>query len=82
MLSNLENNKIYLACIQCLNKQIYYPENSINENENVAVLQLPLTYLKSKKPILQEEKDRLANLIRHNPHMKINWKGSTVIEVQ
>ena len=81
MLANPENNKIHLACIQCLNDQIYHPENSINENENVVALQLPLNYLKSKKPTLQEAKDKLEDLSRHNPHMKINWKGSTVTEV-
>ena len=81
MLANPENNKIHLACIQCLNDQIYHPENSINENENVVALQLPLNYLKSKKPTLQEAKDKLEDLSRHNPHMKINWKGSTVTEM-
>ena len=57
------------------------PENSINENENVVALQLPLNYLKSKTPALQEAKDKFEVLSRHNPHMKINWKGSAVIEV-
>ena len=81
MLANPDNNKIHLACIQCLNYQIYHPENSINKNENVVALKLPLTYLKSKKPTLQEAKDNLEHLSRHNPHMKINWKGSNLKEV-
>ena len=81
MLANPENNKMHLAHIKCLNGQIHHPENSINENENVVASQLPLNYLKSKKPTLQEAKNKLEDLSRHNPHMKIDWKGSTVTEV-
>ena len=80
MLANPENNNMHLACIRCLNDQIYHPENSINENENVVALQLPLRYFKSKKPTLQEAKDKLKDLRRHNPHMNVNWKVSTVTE--
>jgi len=65
-----KNNNIHLCYVQNMNKKNYHPENKINQNKNVIVLQIPENYLTSKKPSLKDAAKHKKELIQHNPHMK------------
>ena len=66
-----ENNEIHLCYIRNMTGKNCHPENNINQNDNVVVLQIPVKCLNSVKPKLKEAKEMKKQLQAHNPHMKI-----------
>ena len=66
-----ENSLIHLYYIGNVTGKNYHPENNINQNNNVVVLQISVKYLNSSKPKLKEVAEMKKQLQIHNPHMKI-----------
>ena len=59
----------------------YHPENNINQNDDVVVLQIPVKCLNSVKPKLKETKEIRKQLQAHDPHMNIEWTIVNDVEV-
>ena len=64
-----------------MTRKNYHPENNINQNDNVVVLQIPVKHLNSNKPKLKEAAEMKKQLQTHNPHMKIEWTIASDMEV-
>ena len=65
-----ENNVIHQCYVRNMTGKIYHPENKINQNENVVVIQIPIKYLNSSKPKFKEAPEMKNQLTMHNPHME------------
>ena len=71
IVATLENNPIYLCYVRNMTSKNYHPENNINQNNNVVILQIPAKYLNSRKLKFKEAAETKKQLQMHNPYTKI-----------
>ena len=76
-----ENNAIHQCCIRNVTGKSCHPENKINQNDNMVVIQIPIKYLNSVKPKLKDAKENKNQLQVLNPHMSIEWTRANDVEV-
>ena len=76
-----ENNPIHLCYIWNMTGKNYHPENNINQNNNMVVLQIHIKYLNSNKSKLKEVVEMKKKQQIYNPHMKIERTKVSCMEV-
>ena len=59
--SNSKSNLVYDTCISNMRGRVYYPENSINRNRNMVIIQVPEKLLINRKLALEDTEKRKSN---------------------